>query len=218
MTRNLLQLSLLIFLSWATSAHSLPITDTVTVHSREWAQVDLFLDPDFRLDFDDVLDICPAGICGSGLVNGYDVSGWTWATIDDVNVLLNHYIGADQLGPGADRYLELDSAWAPAFFADGWRETDPLYENGIALNGVTRTPSSFRGGLLIGGIYDNSPGRRDNADTSFPHGVFSPQPQVGAWFYRETASPVPLPGTAALVVIALALLVRRNRNLNGHTL
>ena len=53
------------------------------------------------------------------------MTGWTWASANDVNSLFNTYIGAPLLGPGPDAYNsnECDSRWVEAFFDDGWRPT-----------------------------------------------------------------------------------------------
>jgi hypothetical protein len=58
-----------------------PITDTITVDGREWAQVDLFA----NLTWNDINAVCAAdtGVC-SGELNGFDMNGWTWASVDDV--------------------------------------------------------------------------------------------------------------------------------------
>jgi hypothetical protein len=97
------------------------IADTVSVNGSVWAQVDLFTNLSWR----QINDVCPAGICKKdGILNGYDMGGWTWASIDDCNALFNTYVGLDaSLGPGPDSLLGYGSRWAPAFFAAGWRPT-----------------------------------------------------------------------------------------------
>jgi len=103
-----------------------PITDTVTVNGRVWAQVDLFTNLSWR----QINDVCPAGICKKGgILNGYDMGGWTWASIDDFNAMFNTYLfnaylsTRNALGPGFDRIDQISSFWAPSFFASGWRPT-----------------------------------------------------------------------------------------------
>lgn len=85
-----------------------PITDTVTVDGREWAQVDLFT----NLTWDQINAVCPEGVC-AGILNGFDMTGWTWASVDDVNALFNFYIGSEKLGPGPDCYPEEVLLWGP---------------------------------------------------------------------------------------------------------
>ena len=61
-----------------------PIVDTVTVDGTTWAQVDLFLD----IPWSDLNAACPGGPCTNGAVlAGYDMTGWTWATLGEVGAL-----------------------------------------------------------------------------------------------------------------------------------
>ena len=97
-----------------------PITDTVTVDGKEWAQADLF----FNLSWDEINAVCPAGVCGdSGQLNGYDMTGWTWASVDEVKALFNVYIGDNVLGPETDFYQDVTGEAVERFFDDGWRPT-----------------------------------------------------------------------------------------------
>jgi len=161
------------------------ITDTVTVNGREWAQVDLFA----GLSWNDVNAVCPAGAC-SGHLKGYDMTGWIWASIDDLNALFNHYIGSDLLGPGPDQLNMFNSVWAPAFFADGWRPNSTQRAGDIIVRGL--------GGLLRDRITE--PGDEEAAaggisecthcldgDSAGTNGDLSPDLKVnGAWFYRNS--------------------------------
>ena len=60
--------------------------DTVTVDDKEWAQVDQFT----NLSWNDINAVCPAGVC-SGVLNGYDMTGWTWATVGEFEQLIIAY-------------------------------------------------------------------------------------------------------------------------------
>jgi len=104
--------------------------DIIKVDGKEWLQPDLFT----NLSWNDINAVCSAdtGVC-SGELNGYDMNGWTWASVDDVNALFNHYIGSDVLGPGPDDYEAEGpgSPWAAAFYADGW------FPNGLRNDGIT---------------------------------------------------------------------------------
>jgi hypothetical protein len=67
---------------------SQPIMVTVSVDGKEWTQTP------FPASWDQINAVCPppAGVCGSGArLNGYDMSGWTWASIEDVDALFNAY-------------------------------------------------------------------------------------------------------------------------------
>ena len=51
------------------------------------------------LSWDEIKAVCSAqtGAC-SGLLNGYKMAGWTWASLDDVTALFNFYLGSEVLG------------------------------------------------------------------------------------------------------------------------
>ncbi len=155
-----------------------PGLDTVSVDGREWAQVDLFT----NLSWNDINAVCPEGAC-VGILNGHDMTGWTWASVDELNALFNFYIGSNAIGPGADdQYTDpANSAWAPAFFSDGWH---PTFQANL--------PSGQPGWRAIHGIF------RDNywhaclvdSDSDFFTGDFVSTKVrgdcrgPGAWFYR----------------------------------
>ncbi len=95
--------------------------DIITVNGIEWIQPALFT----NLSWNDINAICPEGVC-AGVLNGYDMTGWMWATIEDVNALFNHYIGFEALGPGRGNYTGYGDPkpnWAGEFYVDGWRTT-----------------------------------------------------------------------------------------------
>ncbi len=72
---------------------------TVTVDGREWAQVDQFS----NLSWNDINAVCPAGVC-SGILNGYNMTGWTWASVGEFEQLISAY---EELGTGGvDRMCE----------------------------------------------------------------------------------------------------------------
>jgi hypothetical protein len=100
--------------------HLMPIFEpglaTVTVDGREWAQVDQFT----GLSWNDINAVCPEGAC-SGILNGFDMTGWKWASVDDVIALFNHYIGSDELRLGQYPLMYVDCIGVNRFFRDGWR-------------------------------------------------------------------------------------------------
>lgn len=156
------------------------ITDTITVEGKEWAQIDLFK----TLTWDQINSICPEGICrDSGLLNFYDMTGWTWASVDDVNALLNHYIGIGKLGPGPESFEEIDSEWAPAFFDDGWR---PLGEGPpsqpVGVGGWLRDRHDDSNAYNTW-IEDAAPGIEDRIHTVEDE-TYHSNGNRGGWFYR----------------------------------
>ncbi len=162
-----------------------PVTDTITVDGKEWAQVDLFS----VLSWQDIDAVCPAGVC-SGVLNGFDMTGWMWATVEDLNSLFNSYIGFAALGPGSDTYAEgTNTEWAPAFFDDGWRPNNPLDEGGIsqAIFGVLRDKITAPEGevALPGAIVDAGPTAIGLGDFASTEGKVSLDLKAGgSWFYR----------------------------------
>ena len=165
---------------------AIPITDTIIVAGREWAQVDLFAD----LSWNDIDTVCPAGGC-SGVLNGLDMTGWTWASVEDLNSLFNHYIGFEALGPGPDSFGEgKSSAWAPAFFDDGWRPNNPFgeWELSRSLFGPLRDRVTVPEGEAAnpGGIADVDPAALFMVDLASTEGVISLDLKAaGSWFYRK---------------------------------
>ena len=93
------------------------ITDTIFVNGKEWAQVDLFT----NLSWDDINAVCPAGMC-NGTLNGYDMSGWTWASSRDLQALFNEFGTDIDLDVYTSRY-DMDSGGAVSWRATGWRPT-----------------------------------------------------------------------------------------------
>jgi hypothetical protein len=159
-----------------------PITDVIAVEGREWAQVDLFS----NLSRNDINAVCPepTGVCiEDGILNDQDMTGWTWASLEDIRALFNFYIGSDVLGPWpGDTYGQDDSIWASAFFAAGWRpsrtSTEPYYRElaGLAID-TAISPSP-----IMPWIYDAH--HRDQANTRTAPATNWAQAYVGGWFYR----------------------------------
>lgn len=156
-----------------------PIVDTITVDGREWAQVDLFA----NLSWNDVNAVCPGGVC-NGMLNGHDMRGWTWASVEDINALFDFYIGLASHGSTPFVIIEIDSTWAPQFFSAGWR---PSYinEQGIELSGHIRGESSPELSLSrYGRIRDEEPAGSDAVATNSTYYNYVRQATRGAWFFR----------------------------------
>lgn len=154
-----------------------PIVDTIVAGGREWAQVDLFTD----LSWDEIKAVCPAGLC-NGKLNGFDMTGWKWASVEDMNALFNDYIGDNVLGPGPSQYLQGNSAWEPAFFADGWRPTN-FISSTRDTSGLTRDMLDDTRAAVA--FIANDDEVLDGAITSSPLSPIQALPTVGAWFYRS---------------------------------
>jgi len=166
-------------------ATGMPVTDTIIANGFEWAQVEQF----DNLSWNDINAVCSGGPCApGGVLKGYDMTGWNWASVNDVNALFNFYLGSPfPLGPGPDTYSEPDAAWVGAFYADGWEETildfqqktligwvrDPLETNPL---GAAHTP------LIQDALTD---GFSDTAQTIGASNKTSKGGYLGAWLYRS---------------------------------
>jgi hypothetical protein len=201
----------------------------ITVDGREWLQPIDFI----NLSWNDVSQICDplSGAC-SGVLGTTNVDGYSWANVDDMNILFNYYLcclGAyPTLGPGPDLYAEQDSDWAPAFFADGWQPTavtmsgPSLPLNTSAYGWMRETVFDEYGRLNVryGDITDWNNAIALQEDIASTYGTVYPNdtvnPDIGAWLYRnvpEQPSPAPIPATLPLLGLGLATLIyiRRKR-------
>tara|TARA_R110002072_G_scaffold123352_2_gene258609 strand:+ start:2092 stop:2772 length:681 start_codon:yes stop_codon:yes gene_type:complete len=188
--------------SWA-----VPITDVVVKDGREWAQVNLFT----AISWGTINEQCPAGSCAPGSeINGYDLEGWTWASISAVQALFNQYTGQSTKAPGD--YYEVNSTWGPAFVLD----FDPtlIVGSGSVTAGwsSTRDPRSNVAAYTPFMRYSIDPRLTDSVDSSLPFNMSIPRQDIGAWFFRD-ASQVPSSATLTLFSLGMASLwmTRRKR-------
>lgn len=177
-----------------------PITDTISVAGKEWAQP-----ADFTgLSWDGINALCPGGMCGPGVIlRGFDMDGWTWATLEDINGLANHYLAGEYtMGPGPD---SVDSAVVmnvivdasgifptPPAFGGPWRttpDTNPspgatvigflgLSSTESSTNNALGTTGHFFWGASPGGFFSgriSTTGARNKSDNDL---------KTGAFFYR----------------------------------
>lgn len=211
----------LTFAGWVGAASAYPITDTVNVAGKEWAQVDLFA----GLSWNAINNVCGGSGCVNGTLNGFDMSGWTWASAGDLNALFNDFLvadgfgGSNLLGPGPDRFywgFNVPTAnFGRNFLNMGFRPTFEDYRShvltGWTSSAVTTDPSLAYEGVV--GTYDPD-GELFGTDYTKPKnrgGLLS----SGAWFFRSDEVSVPVPATIPLLGSGLVALgyCRRKRNL-----
>ena len=165
-----------------------PYQDIVIANGIEWLQPVLFT----NLSWNDVNAACPDGDC-SGLLNGYDVTGWSWASVNEIRELFNNYIALDQtgrspLGPAPDAYVEISrSKSMAAFLSDGWRITD---EN-TGVIGLTRSLADESMAYVASALYDVDtsseccPPLNDIFDYGRRHTLHEQNSVTGVWLYRH---------------------------------
>lgn len=155
-------------------------SDVIQVGNILLAQPDLFV----GVSWADMAAACPGGVCNNYL-NGVDLRGWTWASLDDMNGLFNLYIGALEMGPGPDLYSEtpFTGALNAAFFSQ-WRTTATKAETDCVGAEIT----TF---IVAGRVWDssNDPALYTTPDACAPFSWLTTNidfesDNPGGWFYR----------------------------------
>ena len=157
-----------------------PLTDTVTINGREWAQIDLFQ----SLSWNEINAVCPGGPC-SGVLNGYNMAGMTWASLADVSAIINFYAGASVANLEVGSYLAgPGSEAAPGPFIDGMRPTIQI-PIGRELAGLCRDTIDINPTFTwwVSWVDYALSTTSDRVDRHEIHKDFPSDP-VGAWFYR----------------------------------
>jgi len=164
------------------------VSPFVEVNGKLWAQPGLFSE----ISWNDIEAVCPnpTGLC-TGDLNGIDLNGWTWASVDDVTALFNYYIGSDVLGPAPVSYFEYDSEWAPAFFSDGWARTNMHESSRLkVVEGWLRSLHDDQNAYHAQILYITGPAF-DTVDSRNADHVRIVEDEIahifddrGAWFYR----------------------------------
>lgn len=136
----------------------------ITVNGKTWYQPDLFL----GLTAAEIEAVCPGAIC-EGVINGYNLTGWAWATGQDVVDLIEYY-GTINTGEECPAIYSL--------FQDGWRETNTQFVMPVRLAGLTKDSVVFISPA-------NVPCSYDNFVPPFGSGTIS-DPTIGAFFYTPS--------------------------------
>ncbi len=213
------RLLVVLAVGWTGSASS-ALLPPVTAGGLEWLQPLNFT----GYTWSAINTVCNAttGSC-NGSLGGNDLTGWTWASVDDINGLFNDYIGSMTMGPGPDRATGYSTDWLWTMVADGFRLTASDGETAI-IRGRLRDSFDANNGYigemfwsysLICCDYDYDIATSNTYLGKNTLGFRSDDP--GAWFVRDTnASSVPISNTMALMGLALCALgfTGRQRALN----
>mgnify|MGYP003678319429 CR=1 FL=1 len=200
-------------LTLSVNVHATPMSP-VSVAGNEWLQPVEFS----AASWNDITAICDpdTGAC-SGSLLGYELTGWTWASVEAVNALFNHYLaGAGVsaprlLGPGPDIYVELGrESWVDELLADGWQLVGEPGQDEL-LQGLASTLGRFYLGerrpisAFIGYVKVASQARQVYSGAFTDSHADRTAVGKGAFFYR--AADVPVPGTVLLLGLALVILL-----------
>jgi hypothetical protein len=198
---------------WAGSA-SAALLPPVTVGGTSWLQPLDFVN---NTTWGDINTVCNAvtGAC-NGSLGGNDLTGWTWASISDVNVLFNHYIGSPVLSPDTfGYYASMGVDWLSAMQADGFLETfnypgSPDIPAWSTIGGFHRTTIGD-GQVYTRALTTNA--QHSEVVTGVSTGTNNTQIYNGAWFLQGDISTlagvpaaVPITDTLALVAFGLCAL------------
>jgi hypothetical protein len=178
------------------------ITDTATIGNKDWAHVNLFS----NLSWNQLNTQCPAGVCGSSsTLNGWDMDGWSWASIDEIKTLFQTITGQISGITGTYYLAEVGSSWGSQY-ANLFGGID--YGNGIITVGGLGSTQRNAGNAIFSSLQEavNPAGAdflRSNANW------FSKDLRAGfsgAWMYRSAANTVAVPEPSTLAILALGLI------------
>jgi hypothetical protein len=177
-----------------------PAQDIIKVDGKEWYQPYLFQ----NLSWNDINVVCPEGEC-KGTLKGYDLTGWSWASMSDVQALLNYYCEPNGIS-AYDPWITRESC-AFSLSSDGWlssrgaslaegaRPSNPTYPYGTNywITGWLRNSgySEFHGAAVAshGGFRVSAPGEFAPPGWLMEREIyrlpFLDEVLDGVWLYRK---------------------------------
>lgn len=189
------------FLFFAMFVSANTYATTIEVNGEIWLQPTTFM----GVSYAEINAVCDefSGSC-SGALAGFDLTGWKWASPDDLNELFNYYLGSDRLGPGLSFVVLITSTAIldQEFFADFRPTSSEPLKSASTLGFVAGVPDDSVGFTAID-HYGDVAILFDTGEFAFgiPIGT-------GGWFKQAD---IPLPGTLPLVVSALLVMGRVKR-------
>lgn len=177
---------------------------------KEWLQPIDFV----GLSWDDVAAVCPIpGDLCSGTMGGTDVTGYKWASIDEINALFNSYGVSPPLGPGPDSIYSFPDSIMVDFFADFEPTTDNTNERLTWGWSVDEQSPTNAYNAYIGYVFADQPAPKSLTNQVAPKAQRN-QP-FGAWLYRPVITPVPILGSHGLLFTVLGLFAIASWGLLG---
>lgn len=173
-----------------------PITETVTApDGLIYAQPGIFA----SVTYAELAAACPSGMC-TGTLSGYDVSGWKWATPQQVNNLMASITGSNCGYPCNQQFAGGISTTNPELFVRKMQtygftiEESP--EQGAYLVGMTNAPVGISqagvGFRCIAPFFDPYPCNTGLSQVLVMQTMFAgaapsniPSGNFAAWIYRE---------------------------------
>jgi hypothetical protein len=203
-------LTLLSAITASTLCHAWPVID-----GYEWYQP---ANLEYNYSWNDFNTACPGGTCAGQLgLSGPDLTGWIWASVDDVNTLFNTFIsasdGINPLGPGPSTYsnpastfgLDFISAFLPTWEVDSGMAG--VYVRGVM--GWVRDESPANSGFgLVAEIRRNDDsccGDQNVAKTDIEQQKDFHFLDGGAWLFRPASQAIPAPSVPGLLLLGLAV-------------
>jgi hypothetical protein len=203
-------LSAMVFAAGAGLANAGPI---VTVGALEWLQPLDFAD---SYSWDDISAVCDptSGAC-NGFLGGNLLTGWTWASVSDINALFNFFIGPAVVGPGPAEVSAERTDWVGLMTTYGFTASsfsDPFFVVS-SISGILRDTDAqgekLYGQMLTGRDFINFDGLSFASSNNI---IASNVPGSGVWFVRA----VPVTNTMALVVLGFCSLLFARRKRKQH--
>lgn len=187
---------------------SVKATAGVIVDGLDWLQPKDFT----NLGAWEVAKVCDesTGLC-DGVLNGIDITGYRWATNEEVEDLFNSSL-FDSRPNRATKLVERDSIWAPAIL-ELFTPTLDFPDFYKAIYGVTRTQYQFLQ-YAAPGIFDRTDWWENDLKIT---GIFAKVPNdtkgdgYGVWLYKQASNDIPEPSTYVLMALSLLIVNLRKR-------
>lgn len=208
-------LHLLILMFTSAHVHASLIESSVKINGNDWAQPKLFTNTSW-ITLDELCPVSSDRAC-TGLINGYNVSGWRWAnSLEVARMYVATGIPPDnvltELTNTQEKYDK--SNWAPNFHSlfdltvdneqvrsvIGWTSSEASESNG--LNAFVFDALTFREVVDIAAV--NNPQTKTK--------TFDIR---GAWLYRDNELQVHVNESRGLYLFSLGLLVLISKKLFG---